>query len=197
MDDVYPEIAIGQNPLDGLDAYENYWFEIGFGGAEHLLWQAQHNPNIAVLGAEPYLNGVAKAVMGVKSHALCNVFLHHGDARHVLARLPDAVLDCVFVLFPDPWPKARHKKRRIISEDFLHELYRVIKPGGRFRFASDITDYVDWTLTRVYRHGGFSWPVTQMADWRQRPEDWPSTRYLEKALREGRAGHFFEFKRQG
>jgi len=170
--------------------------EIGFGGAEHLLWQAEHNPHVTLLGVEPFLNGVAKAVRGIAEKKLTNVKLHRGDARDVLTVLPDGCLDSVFVLFPDPWPKVRHHKRRIINADFIKELYRVIRPGGRFRFASDIVHYVDWTLTRLYKHGGFNWTAKQKDDWRVRPQDWPSTRYLEKALREGRSGHFFEFIRQ-
>jgi len=112
-----------------------------------------------------------------------------------LKLLPDASLERVFVLFPDPWHKARHNKRRIINMEFLEDLHRVIKPGGVFRFGSDIIHYVDWTLTRVKRHGGFDWPATLQNQWRVRPDDWPSTRYLEKAIREGRSGHFFEFTR--
>ena len=186
-------IAKRQNPFANEPG--QYWLEIGFGGAEHLLWQAEQNPNVTILGVEPFLNGVAKAVKGISDKKLTNIRLHRGDARDVLALLPDASLDCVFVLFPDPWPKLRHHKRRIINELFISELHRVVRPGGKFRFASDIIHYVDWSLTRIKAHGGFDWPVSQQSDWRVRPEDWPSTRYLEKALREGRSGHFFEFVR--
>ncbi|WP_233353679.1 tRNA (guanosine(46)-N7)-methyltransferase TrmB [Hellea balneolensis] len=189
--DIVPYIKAGKNPI--ADIKGDIWLEIGFGGAEHLLWQAEHNPNVTLLGVEPFLNGVAKAVRGVSDKGLSNIRLHRGDARDVLALLPDNSVSCVFVLFPDPWHKARHNKRRIINEDFLEVLHRVIVPGGRFRFGSDIIDYVDWTLTRIKRHGGFDWPVTGQENWRIRPDDWPSTRYLEKALREGRHGHFFEF----
>ena len=193
MDELYPKIQIGKNPLDGLESFEEVWFEIGFGGSEHLIWQAQHNPNVATLGAEPFLNGVAKAVAGVDEHGLSNVRLHQGDARDVMDSLPDNSLSCLFVLFPDPWPKARHNKRRIITPEFLKEVHRILKPGGRFRFASDIIDYVDWTLTRVEAHGGFVWPAKQKDDWRKRPDDWPGTRYEAKAIREGRSCHYFEF----
>jgi len=200
MRDVFPSLDIasfivqGKNPL--ASDISPLWLEVGFGGAEHLLWQAEYNPDVTILGVEPFLNGVAKAVRGVSEKKLTNVKLHRGDARDVLALLPNKSLDRVFVLFPDPWPKIRHHKRRIINADFIDELHRVMRPGGRFRFASDIIHYVDWTLTRLYKHGGFNWPAIQKDHWRVRPEDWPSTRYLEKALREGRSGHFFEFVRQ-
>lgn len=189
--DFGPHVAAGENPIASVDG--KTWLEIGFGGAEHLLWQAQHNPEVTLLGVEPFLNGVAKAVRGIVDKDLTNIRLHRGDARDVLRLLPDESLERVFVLFPDPWPKARHNKRRIINEDFIAELHRVIEPGGVFRFGSDIIDYVDWTLTRIKRHGGFTWPATSQEQWRIRPKDWPSTRYLEKAIREGRSGHFFEF----
>ncbi|MDB2437500.1 tRNA (guanosine(46)-N7)-methyltransferase TrmB [Hellea sp.] len=192
--DFGPAVKAGQNPIADVDG--QVWLEIGFGGAEHLIWQAEQNPSVTLLGVEPFLNGVAKAVRGLVDKELNNIRLHRGDARDVLRLLPDESLDCVFVLFPDPWPKARHNKRRIINMNFLEELHRVIVPGGRFRFGSDIIDYVDWTLTRVKRHGGFDWPATAQEQWRVRPHDWPSTRYLEKALREGRNGHFFEFIRK-
>lgn len=197
--DVGPAIAAGVNPFADIidaDTTRELWLEIGFGAAEHLLWQAEQNPDVTILGIEPFLNGVAKAVRGIDLAGLTNVKLHRGDARDVLAVLPDASLARVDILFPDPWHKKRHNKRRLINTALIEQLYRVIKPGGVFRFGSDIPDYVDWTLTRLYRHGGFDWPARAQADWRVRPKDWPSTRYLEKAIREGRSGHFFEFTRK-
>jgi len=197
MEQLYPKIEIDVSemgaPLNGLSEFKEVWFEIGFGASEHLIWKAKHAPDCAVLGAEPFLNGVCKAVTQVDAQDLKNVRLYLGDARRVLELLPDGCLDKVFVLFPDPWPKARHNKRRIITDDFVTEMYRVLKPEGKFRFASDIISYVDWALVRIHNHGGFTYPHKASSDWRARPEDWPSTRYLEKALREGRAGHFFEF----
>jgi len=200
MRDVFPKFDKGPDISRGENPFENepgaHWLEIGFGGAEHLLWQAQQNPDVTLLGVEPFLNGVAKAVKGISDKKLKNLRLHRGDARDVLSLLPNESLERVFVLFPDPWPKVRHHKRRIINEPFISDLHRVIKPGGKFRFASDIIHYVDWALTRIYAHGGFEWPSQTQSDWRIRPDDWPSTRYLEKALREGRSGHFFEFVRK-
>jgi tRNA (guanine-N7-)-methyltransferase len=174
------------------------WLEIGFGGAEHLLWQAEQNPEAHLIGAEPFLNGVAKAVRGAVEGNLDNLSLHHGDVRDVLAALPDASLDRAFILFPDPWPKSRHHKRRLLRTAFIAELHRVIKPGGELRFASDIIHYVDWTLTRVKRFsgkegGGFEFSPSSQTDWRTRPADWPGTRYEAKAEREGRTSHYFSF----
>lgn len=195
METLYPKIIIGDDPLAGLERFDAVWFEIGFGGAEHLVWQAQHNPNVACLGVEPFLNGVAKAVRGVDEHGLENIRVLQGDARDVLAVLPDASLSRLFILFPDPWPKARHNKRRIINEGLLAQVHRVLTPGSEFRFASDIIHYVDWTLWRVKAHGGFIMPHTDNADWRTRPDDWPETRYEAKAIREGRPCHYFRFIR--
>jgi tRNA (guanine-N7-)-methyltransferase len=201
MAELYPQIKIGDTPLAGLEGYKDVWFEIGFGGAEHLVWQAQENRDIAVLGAEPFLNGVAKAVRGASEHGLTNLRVLQGDARDVLAALPDESLSRLFILFPDPWPKARHNKRRIINEALLVQIYRVLKPGSEFRFASDIIHYVDWTLWRVKAHrskdgGGFDMPHQKNSDWRTRPDDWPETRYEAKAIREGRPCHYFRFIRR-
>ena len=195
METLYPQIMIGDDPLADLGGFDDVWFEIGFGGAEHLIWQAQQNPSTAVLGVEPFLNGVAKAVRGVDEHGLKNLRALQGDARDVLALLPDESLSRLFILFPDPWPKARHNKRRLINEALLAQVHRVLKPGSEFRFASDIIHYVDWTLWRVKSHGGFDMPHTDNADWRNRPDDWPETRYEAKAIREGRPCHYFRFIR--
>ena len=197
--ELYPKLAVDTSgvgaPLVGLERYDEIWFEIGFGGAEHLIWQAERNPNAALIGAEPFEPGIAKALSGVEENGLANVRLHHGDARLVMATLPDACLSKLFVLFPDPWPKPKHHKRRIINPTFLGDIHRVLKPGGEFRFGSDILHYVDWTLSRVKAQGGFSWHPKTQTDWRERGDDWPQTRYLAKALREGRTGHFFTFVR--
>ncbi len=169
------------------------WLEIGFGGAEHLLWQAEHHPDIHLVGAEPFLNGVAKAVRGAYDSDLENLSLHHGDVRDLLEALPNASLTKIFILFPDPWPKSRHHKRRLLRSKFIAELHRVLKPGGELRFASDIIHYVDWTLSRLKRHGGWDFTHTENSDWRVRGDDWPGTRYEAKAGREGRPCHYFKF----
>ncbi len=158
------------------------WLEIGFGGGEHMAAQAAAHPDVLVLGAEPFQNGVASAVRHVDEQALRNVRIHDGDARELMARLPDASLARVFVLFPDPWPKGRHKKRRILQADAVAELARLVAPGGRVRFASDWGDYVDWTLERFLANPAFRWTAERADDWRKPPADHVTTRYEEKRL---------------
>lgn len=156
--------------------------EIGFGGGEHLAAQAQAHPQARFLGAEPFLNGVASCLRHIEETGVQNVRLHHGDAREVLARLPDASLDLVYILFPDPWPKRRHWKRRLIQRDFVEELARVLKSGGEVRFATDWAHYVAWTLELFTRDPRFTWAAERAADWRQ---PWPGhtpTRYEQKRL---------------
>ena len=184
--------------MEGPLPTDELWLEIGFGGAEHLLWQARHHESIHLIGAEPFLNGVAKAVRGAHDAELKNLSLHHGDVRDLLETLPENSLTKIFVLFPDPWPKTRHHKRRLLRSKFIAELHRVLKPGGELRFASDIIHYVDWTLSRLKRFSdktgsGWDFTHTENSDWRTRGDDWPGTRYEAKAGREGRPCHYFKF----
>jgi tRNA (guanine-N7-)-methyltransferase len=200
-DETFPKLKWDIDaPLSDLEAKDKLWLEIGFGGAEHLLWQAEAHPDIHLIGAEPFMNGVAKAVRGAAEANLTNLSLHHGDVRDVLAALPDHSLSRIFILFPDPWPKSRHNKRRLLRSKFIGELYRVLKPGGELRFASDIIHYVDWTLSRLKRFSGEDgggWEFTHDAvdQWRVRGDDWPGTRYEAKAGREGRPCHYFKFRK--
>jgi tRNA (guanine-N7-)-methyltransferase len=158
------------------------WLEIGFGGGEHMAAQAARRPDVLILGAEPFQNGVASAVRHVDEQALTNVRVHDGDARELMARLPDACLTRAFILFPDPWPKGRHKKRRFIQPDTVAELARLLAPGGRLRFASDWADYVDWSLLRIAANPAFAWTAERTDDWRVPPADHITTRYEEKRL---------------
>lgn len=173
------------------------WLEIGYGTGTHLIHLAKTHPEVSILGAEPFLNGTAKAVKAVADGGLNNVHLFRGDVRELMAEMPDSCLSRVYILFPDPWPKARHNKRRLIRTAFIEELYRVVEPGGRLTFASDIPHYVDWALTRFRTHshkvgGGFDWAG---GDPKQPPEGWPGTKYEAKARREGRTPYWFEFDR--
>jgi len=144
--------------------------------------QAARAPDVRILGAEPFVNGVASAVRHVEEQRLSNVRIHHGDARDLVAALPDASIERVFILFPDPWPKARHHKRRIVQPELLTELARVLKPGGKLRFATDWADYADWTLERALKSGRFAWPAERADAWRTPPADHVATRYEEKKL---------------
>lgn len=174
---------------------EDVWLEIGFGGGEHLAWQAAAHRSIGFIGCEAYVNGIAKLLSAVEEQGLDNVRVHDGDARELVADLGEASIGRVFLLFPDPWPKRRHHKRRIVTSDMLHEFHRILKPAGTLRFASDSGDYVAWTLAQVRAHGGFEWLAERPGDWRERPPDWPETRYEAKARAAGRNPVFLTFRR--
>lgn len=169
--------------------------EIGFGGGEHLAAMAEAHPETAFLGVEPFLNGVAKLLAAIESGGLGNIRLLRGDARDVLAALPDASLARVYLLYPDPWPKRRQRKRRIVDMDFLAEVARVLVPGGELRFATDIDDYAGWTLARIAAQEALVWLAEAADDWRRPWPEWHRTRYEAKALREGRTPGYFRFRK--
>ncbi len=195
VETLLPTLQALPDPLLGAKSPQDTVLEIGFGGGEHLLHCAMSNPGHNFIGAEPFLNGVAKTLNGIQQHKLKNIRLHHGDVYAVLDVLPDACLDMVYILYPDPWPKPRHYKRRLVQEKLIAELYRVLKPGGELRFASDIVSYIDWALARILRHGGFAWDANSATNWLTPYENWPSTRYEAKAFREGRTPHYFIFEK--
>jgi tRNA (guanine-N7-)-methyltransferase len=169
------------------------WLEIGFGGGEHLAHLAGLNRGVQLVGAEPFVNGVAKLLALIEERQLGNILIHDGDARDLFDVLPDAVFDRVYLLYPDPWPKVRHHRRRFVNPENLPHIHRLLKPDGLFLFASDIEDYVQWTLEHVAAHGGFSGPVGDTA---LPPENWIQTRYEAKARREGRASAYLMFRRR-
>lgn len=170
------------------------WLEIGFGGGEHLAAQAAHHPDALMIGCEPFLNGVGSALRHVEEGGLKNVRLHAGDARDVMKALPDRSLDRVMILFPDPWPKARHNKRRLVQDETAAEIVRLLKPGGRVRFVTDWKDYADWALERFERTPGLEWLAEAADDWRTAPDDHVVTRYEEKKLGDT-PPIFLEFRR--
>jgi len=185
MADAAPRLAIPDGPLDlpalfpGADVFA---LEIGFGGGEHLAAQAAQRPDWGFLGVEPFLNGVAKAISAVEAAGLANVRLRQGDVRDLLPQLPDGALERVDMLFPDPWPKTRHWKRRLVQPALLAEIARVLRPGGAFRFATDWAHYAAWTLERLLAEPRLAWTAETARDWR---EPWPGhtpTRYQEKCL---------------
>jgi tRNA (guanine-N7-)-methyltransferase len=158
------------------------WLEVGFGAGEHLVGQAGRRPDVLLLGAEPFLNGLAAALGRIEDLGLVNVRLHGGDARALMANLPAGSLTRLFVLFPDPWPKTRHWKRRLVEPAFVAEAARLLKPGGRLRLATDWADYADWTLEQFGRSPTFRWTAERADDWRRPPADHISTRYEAKRL---------------
>ena len=174
---------------------ERVCLEIGFGGAEHLVHEALAHPGWGFLGVEPFQNGLAKAVAAVDAHALSNVRLHGEDAGPLLDWLPASSLARIDLLYPDPWPKRRHWKRRFVNPANLDRIARALVPGGLFRFASDIPDYVDWTLRHAHRHGRLVWTAAAADDWRKPWAGWPGTRYEAKAVREGRRPAYLVFRK--
>jgi tRNA (guanine-N7-)-methyltransferase len=169
--------------------------EIGFGGGEHLMSEAAANPAIGFIGVEPFLNGMAKALAGIEERGLRNIRLFDNDAALLLDWLPTASLVRTDLLYPDPWPKIRHWKRRFVSEANVARIARALVPGGEFRFASDIDTYVTWTLDHLRRSPDFSWTAERADDWGQPWAGWPGTRYETKAFREGRAPAYLVFRR--
>lgn len=168
--------------------------EIGFGGGEHLLAEARRLPSVGFIGVEPFVNGMARLLTDLGPDRLPNLRLHDDDAARLLDWLPESSLAQIDLLYPDPWPKKRHWKRRFVNPANLDRFVRVLKPGGVFRFASDVPDYIDWTLERLAAHAGFA-PRAPEADWSIPYPDWPGTRYEAKALREGRIPAYLEFRR--
>jgi tRNA (guanine-N7-)-methyltransferase len=202
VETLLPQLAIdlpGSGKLELRALFPHHpsqvWLEIGFGGGEHLAAQAHANPRVGLIGCEVFLNGIATLLGQVSSLGLSNVRLYPEDARDLLDALPDAVLDRVFLLFPDPWPKRRHADRRFIQPGNLDLLARLMKPGAELRVASDDPTYIGWALAHLIRHPAFAWTAQGPADWRERPADWPGTRYESKALRGGRQPVYLRFTR--
>jgi tRNA (guanine-N7-)-methyltransferase len=188
MDGLLPHVAVDlATPL--ASAANRLWLEIGFGGGEHVAHQAALNPDITILGAEPYLNGVAKLLSEIDERKLSNVRVHYGDARVLLEALPAECFERVYLLYPDPWPKLRQQKRRFVSPENLVQMHRVLKPQGQFYFASDIDDYVLWTREHISASKLFA----ETGDPTQPFENWTRTRYEAKAVREGRGQNYLRF----
>lgn len=197
IETLLPRLALPPGPLDPaalMPGHKAVWLEIGFGGGEHMAGQAARHPEVLVLGAEPFVNGMGSALRHIEAAGLSNVRLHAGDARDLLAALPEGALARIFILFPDPWPKARHQKRRLIQPAFADEVARVLAPGGRLRFATDWADYADQCLRVFSGCAAMSWTANSADDWRVAPEDHLTTRYELKRLGDC-APIFLEFVR--
>lgn len=182
--------------LDARFGGKDVWLEIGFGGGEHMVHQAAANPGVGIIGAEPYINGVAMLLGKIRRAGVTNVAIHSGDARDLFDVIPEASISKAFLLYPDPWPKARHHRRRFVTEEHLIPLARCLKPGAEFRVATDIPDYVRQTLENVPKYG-FTWTAEGPDDWRSPWTDWTRTRYEAKAIREDRTPHYMTFRRDG
>lgn len=203
MEDLLPSIRVDlpQAParLDpkGLFAprVRQVWLEIGFGKGEHLIWQASQNPGIGLIGCEPYIDGVGAVLSALDDANLGNIRIYPDDATVLLTALEPASVSRVFILFPDPWPKRKHHKRRFISDDRLDLLAEVMEDGAELRFATDHAGYCRWTLKHFSRRADFEWRAEQPSDWRFRPDDWPPTRYEEKALRAGARCVYLQYRR--
>ena len=181
--------------LDKMFDGKRVWLEIGFGGGEHLVHQAQTHPEVGIIGCEPYINGVAMLLGKIRDAGVTNLRVFPGDARDLFDVLPDGSLEKAFLLYPDPWPKKRHHRRRFVTPEHLEPLHSALAPGAEFRVATDIPDYVRQTLIEVPK-AGFDWLAERPGDWRHPWEDWYSTRYEMKALREGRMPHYMTFRKQ-
>ncbi len=189
-------ITLPEGPLQPQSLFpqagKELWFEIGFGGGEHLAEQAHRNPDISFIGCEPYINGVATLLAMHEKYQLTNVRLFDGDARLLLEKLPDESIDRLFVLFPDPWPKVRHHKRRIITVATLALFHRKLKKSGLLRIATDHVDYSQWMLEQILAFEHFTWTAQSQKDWKTEPTDWVPTRYQAKAALEGRLPVFLD-----
>ncbi len=202
FDDLFPKLKLDLSaPAPGdiralfAEPVEALRVEIGFGGGEHLLHEAETHPGTGFIGIEPFVNGMAKALVGIGERGLGNVRLFDNDAALVLDWLPEASVSRLDLLYPDPWPKKRQWKRRFVSDANLKRIARVLRPGGEFRFASDIDTYVAWTLDHVRRSPDLVWTAERADDWRLPWAGWPGTRYEAKAKREGRVPAYLIFRK--
>jgi len=196
FDTLLPKITADEARVAGLLASGRpLWLEIGFGGGEHMAAQAARNPGVDIIGCEPFLNGVGSALRHIDDGHLTNVSILADDARPLLDSLPTAALDRIFILFADPWPKARHNKRRFIQPETIAAFARALKPGGTVRFATDWADYADWALERFLASPDFDWPAKSQADWNTPPVDHVTTRYETKGLGDCKPV-FFDFVRK-
>jgi tRNA (guanine-N7-)-methyltransferase len=190
---IAPEVLAAGRAFDTRP--REVWLEIGFGAGEHLIEQAKANPDVGVIGCEPFLNGVVAALAGLMRERLANVRLRRGDVQAVVEAVPDAFFSRVFILYPDPWPKRRHHKRRVVAVGMIEALARVMRVGAELRFATDVDDYAGWTLARFLASPHFRWAATRANDWRWPWPEWRATRYEAKARGEGRRSVYLTFVR--
>ena len=202
LEELLPRIRVNltEDRIDPAALFEplarDLWLEVGFGGGEHLAEQARNHPDVGMIGCEPFINGVARLLSEIDRDGLRNIRIRPDDARDLIDRLPDSSIGRVFVLFADPWPKARHGRRRFIGPENLDRLARVMKDGAELRLASDQMPLIRWMLFYVINHPDFEWNARGPRDWRSRPDDWPATRYEAKATGMGLACVYLTFRRR-
>jgi len=186
---------VRQLPSGPFRNYSDIWLEVGFGQGEHLAAQARAHPGTLFIGCELYIDGISGLLRTIDSEGIENILIHDDDAQVLLDALPDASIGRLFLLFPDPWPKRRHHKRRFISPANLDRIARVLVDGAAFRFATDHAEYARWTLWHVVNHVAWEWPAIRSGDWRHRARDWPETRYERKAVARGQTCTYLTFRR--
>ncbi|MFQ5783408.1 MAG: tRNA (guanine(46)-N(7))-methyltransferase TrmB [Alphaproteobacteria bacterium] len=195
------EVALpAHGPLDPGSLFDppvdDVWLEVGFGGGEHLAAQARAHPALGIIGCEPFIAGVAHLLSLVATDPPDNLRVFPDDARRLIDALPEASIGRIFVLFPDPWPKTRHHKRRFVNRENLDACARILRDGAEFRLATDHAEYCRWMLDHLRRHDAFAWLARRPDDWRERPADWPETRYEAKARARGEKPVFLRFRRR-
>jgi tRNA (guanine-N7-)-methyltransferase len=203
IDDLLPRLALdlsrpAPNDLRMLfgNGIADIRVEIGFGGGEHLIAEAARNPTSGFIGCDPFVNAMAKVLAAIEENETGNIRLHFGDASELLAWLPEASVTRLDLIYPDPWPKRRHWKRRFVQDERVGALARALRPGGEFRFVSDIADYAAWTLSRLLRSSAFTWTAERADDWRRPWQGFTSTRYEAKAMRAGRVPCYLIFRKR-
>ncbi|MEH6402388.1 MAG: tRNA (guanine(46)-N(7))-methyltransferase TrmB [Sneathiella sp.] len=201
VDEFLPKIRVpeDESPLDLNTLFDGkqkeFWLEIGFGAGEHLVWQAENNPNVGIIGCEPFLNGVSSLIIKLQKSGATNVRIHDEAAEILMENIPEASLKKGFLLFADPWPKSNHHKRRFVKNDNISALAHILCDNAELRIATDHVDYGAWILFHMLQSKDFIWEATRPDDWRIRGSDWPQTRYEAKALREGRKSAYYKFRR--
>ncbi|PIR31959.1 MAG: tRNA (guanosine(46)-N7)-methyltransferase TrmB [Alphaproteobacteria bacterium CG11_big_fil_rev_8_21_14_0_20_44_7] len=199
FDELLPKIQISlKNPALGWQNQSaETWLEIGFGDGGHLAHQARNNPNVNFIGCEPFINGAVKLLREIEDNNLQNIRIYTGDVRDLLEKTPENSISRIFILNPDPWPKTKHHKRRLIQKPLLDLLEKVLQPEGMLRIATDDEDYAFWILKEFMNHPKFLWTVRSKADWQNDPDDHIKTKYQKKAFKEGRKNIFIEYKLLG
>ena len=195
---IMPTLPEAQKKLDPRSLFpssiKEIWLEIGFGNGEHLIAQAKANPDIGIIGCEPFMNGVSTCLAEIETHKIENIRIWPDDARLLLDALHPNGLNRVFILHPDPWPKKRHKKRRLVQTELLNTLSSLMKPNAELRMASDAPNLVEWMLEKAFHHPNLEWMAKSADDWRKRPSDWPQTKYERKGLKSGRPPVYMIYK---